>query len=466
MSTTAIPAEATAAPELVWLDPQALASHPANFRFELRNLDELAESITESGIVEPLVVLPIDDGYRILAGHRRAAASVMAELPLVPCWIRTDLADSTPDQLAAALAENVQRDGLTALEEAHAYAQLVAFPNWSIERIASAAGRTATEVRRGIDATKLPEHLQASAMAGHLTLEQAAALEAFADDASTYRRLLDHAGDRSFPHMLRQAQRDREVQRRLAEVRADLDAAGIEVVAKPAYQDVAVRLSDLYDDEGETLDETSHAKCPGHAAFLGSYSGAAIYICRDPKAWGHSTPPWYRHLTEAEAKALADEEEAEQARAADLQVAAEVRQGFLRERIATKGKVPAGTLRFVAEMMLDGNIASLRWDEDIAWYFGHDDPKAIDVDHVMATVVRKSSDARLPLVLLAAAGALAEANVAAHDSRWRYSPTATVRWFDFLVGLGFPLSDIEADLLDAARSSVADDESTDDEAGR
>jgi hypothetical protein len=106
--------------ELVWLDPRALVGNPANVRGDLRNLDELAESITESGIVEPLVVVPLEDGHRILAGHRRAAAAVIAELDVVPCWVRADLAEAESDQLAAALIENVQRDDLTPLEEAHA----------------------------------------------------------------------------------------------------------------------------------------------------------------------------------------------------------------------------------------------------------------------------------------------------------------------------------------------------------
>src|SRR3954468_8138908 len=119
---SALPSDdVTTAPELVWLDPRTLSSHPANVRFDLRNLDELAESIVESGIVEPLVVVPVDDGHRLLAGHRRAAAAVMADLDVVPCWLRPDLADLEPDQLAAALAENVQRDGLTTVETAHAY---------------------------------------------------------------------------------------------------------------------------------------------------------------------------------------------------------------------------------------------------------------------------------------------------------------------------------------------------------
>lgn len=122
MSST-VSSQDVAASELVWLDPKTLISNPANVRGDLRNLDELAELIAESGIVEPLVVVPTDEGHRILAGHRRAAAAVMAKLDVVPCWVRADLIEAEPEQVALALIENVQRDDLTPLEEAHAYAQ-------------------------------------------------------------------------------------------------------------------------------------------------------------------------------------------------------------------------------------------------------------------------------------------------------------------------------------------------------
>lgn len=68
------------APSLVWLDPATLVAHPANVRDEI-DVSELVSSIAVTGVIEPLVVIPLDDGgMRILAGHRRAAASVAAGL--------------------------------------------------------------------------------------------------------------------------------------------------------------------------------------------------------------------------------------------------------------------------------------------------------------------------------------------------------------------------------------------------
>jgi ParB family chromosome partitioning protein len=101
----------TPVPALVHLDPRDLAAHPANVRTSLDDIDSLAASIRQVGVLEPLVVVPLDEGgHRILAGHRRAAAAIQADLALVPCIERADLADS--DQHIAMLVENIRRQNL------------------------------------------------------------------------------------------------------------------------------------------------------------------------------------------------------------------------------------------------------------------------------------------------------------------------------------------------------------------
>lgn len=70
---------------LVWLDPRQLAGHPLNVRHDLGDVTELADSIRASGIVEPLVVVPVGGSYRLVAGHRRNLASVQAG---VSSWCR------------------------------------------------------------------------------------------------------------------------------------------------------------------------------------------------------------------------------------------------------------------------------------------------------------------------------------------------------------------------------------------
>ena len=77
---------------LVHLDPNTLLDHPSNVRDDLGDLDELTASIRQVGILEPLTVVPTDDGHRIVTGHRRKAAAIAAGLATVPCYERPDLA--------------------------------------------------------------------------------------------------------------------------------------------------------------------------------------------------------------------------------------------------------------------------------------------------------------------------------------------------------------------------------------
>jgi ParB/RepB/Spo0J family partition protein len=369
-------------------------------RGDLRNLGELAESIAESGIVEPLVVVPLE-GHRILAGHRRAAAAVMAELDVVPCWVRADLAEAESDQVALALIENVQRDDLTALEEAHAYAQLSAFPHWSPGRIAQATGRDELFVRRGIEATRLAEELQPAAIAGQLSLEEAARLESFADDLETYTTLLKIAGNGGIRHALVRAEKERDVARHAAEVRTGLEADGIRIIERPRHRDVALRLNSLTDDDGDELDASDHgAGCEGHAVYIDDYDGEAIPVCMDPARFGHGTPPWYRHETEEEAAAR----------------------------------------------------------------IGYDDPAELDVAAVLAEVVRKAPERRLPALALAIIAVGAEDNLRNFTNRWGLSPAVALRWLSYLVGAGHQLTEAEEQLMDEARKGLgtANDDTDDD----
>jgi ParB/RepB/Spo0J family partition protein len=463
MSSTVSSQQDVAASELVWLDPKTLVGNPANVREDLRNLDELAESIAESGIVEPLVVVPLGDGHRILAGHRRAAAAVIAELDVVPCWVRADLAEAESDQVALAVIENVQRDDLTPLEEAHAYAQLSAFPNWSPGRIAQATGRDELFVRRGIQATQLAEELQPAAISGQLSLEEASRLESFADDPETYASLVKIAGSGGIRQALVRAERERDVARHAAEVRAELEAEDVSIIQRPRHQDVALRLSVLTNEEGDDLDADEHAAiCEGHAVYIDDYDGEAIPVCVDPARFGHVTPRWYRHETEEEAAARIAAEEAAQARRAALEDAATLRQSFIRQLIASKDKPPAGTLRLVVEMLVDDQTG-LPAPEDLAWYLGYEDATDLDAAAVLAEAVRKASERRLPKMALAVVAVGAEDNVRSFGNRWG-SGALALRWLSYLAGGGHDLTDAEQQLMDEARKELdASNADTDDD---
>ena len=115
--------EAAAAQGVVEVSLSAITPNPHQPRSPIRDQDlvELAASIEEHGIIQPLVVVSIPDGYQLITGERRWRAARLAGLPTVPVLVK-DVAPS--EMLALALVENIQRADLNPLEEAVAYRQL------------------------------------------------------------------------------------------------------------------------------------------------------------------------------------------------------------------------------------------------------------------------------------------------------------------------------------------------------
>lgn len=109
---------------LVAVPVKAIKPNPANVREKLGDVEELADSVREVGILQPLTVERLHDGqFRLLAGHRRLAAAKVAQLTHVPCILRRD---QLPDEtLALMLIENGQRRNLDPIEEAHALQRLL-----------------------------------------------------------------------------------------------------------------------------------------------------------------------------------------------------------------------------------------------------------------------------------------------------------------------------------------------------
>jgi len=121
-------------------------------------LNELAESIRENGIMQPLVVRPRDGGYELIAGERRWRASQMAGLTTVPIVIR-DVDDRTALELA--LVENLQRENLDPIEEAKGYAQLMDQFDLTQEEVAIRVGKNRATVANTLRLIRLPAEVQA-----------------------------------------------------------------------------------------------------------------------------------------------------------------------------------------------------------------------------------------------------------------------------------------------------------------
>lgn len=138
--------------------------------FDQDALEELAASISEHGIIQPIVVTPRGDEYEIVAGERRYRASVIAGLDEVPVIIRS-MTDQ--NQLEISLIENIQRRDLNSIETATAYAKLRDQFNLNNEQIAKRVHKSASAVINTMRLLKLPPEVIALIAEGQLTEGQA-----------------------------------------------------------------------------------------------------------------------------------------------------------------------------------------------------------------------------------------------------------------------------------------------------
>jgi len=137
------------------------------------SLAELAASIRTHGVLQPLVVTKVDDGYQIIAGERRWRAAQLAEMETVPVLIK----ESTPQQmLEMALVENIQRADLNPLEEANAYRQLMDEFGLTQGKVAEQVGKSRTSVANTVRLLKLPDEAKQALLAGHISEGHARAL--------------------------------------------------------------------------------------------------------------------------------------------------------------------------------------------------------------------------------------------------------------------------------------------------
>jgi ParB family transcriptional regulator, chromosome partitioning protein len=146
--------------------------------FDQAKLDELAQSILTSGIIQPLLVRPRGGLFELVAGERRWRAAQLAGLPRVPAIIR-----EIPDDklLELALIENIQRQELNPIEEANAYKRLIESLNLTQEEVAQRVGRDRTFVTNYLRILKLPSEIQLLLESEKLSFGHARALLGLGD---------------------------------------------------------------------------------------------------------------------------------------------------------------------------------------------------------------------------------------------------------------------------------------------
>ena len=170
-----------------------LRANPQNPRknFDAEDLADLAASIREKGVVQPILVRPVGDlpdRYEIIAGERRWRAAQKAGLHDVPVVVH-DVSDK--EALELAIIENVQRADLNPLEEAIGYQQLIEGHHYSQAQLAEVIGKSRPHIANTLRLLKLPESVRAYLRSGELSAGHARALVTLDDPESAARRIVE-----------------------------------------------------------------------------------------------------------------------------------------------------------------------------------------------------------------------------------------------------------------------------------
>lgn len=148
--------------------------------FDEEALHQLAESIKEAGVLQPILVVEKSGRFRIVAGERRFRAARIAGLDTVPCLVR-DL--SVAEQMEVALIENLQREDLNPIEEAQAIRSLMANCGYTQEKAAKRLGKSRPAVTNSLRLLSLPKDIQAMVSQQQLSAGHARVLAGLDDEA-------------------------------------------------------------------------------------------------------------------------------------------------------------------------------------------------------------------------------------------------------------------------------------------
>jgi len=148
-------------------------------RFDEDKIEELAASIQEHGIIQPIVVRRLEKGYEIVAGERRYRAARKAELKQVPCILR-ELTDE--QNMLLAIIENMQREDLNPIEEAEAMDKLINAYGLTQEQVSKSVGKSRPYITNVLRLLRLPQEIREMVAEGELTQGHARALINIGDE--------------------------------------------------------------------------------------------------------------------------------------------------------------------------------------------------------------------------------------------------------------------------------------------
>ena len=172
--------EAKTNDQIVEIDLSELRANPYQPRknFDEEALNELASSIKEHGVFQPIIVKKSIKGYEIIAGDRRFRASKLAGMQTIPAIVK-DFSDEEMMQIA--LLENLQRENLTSIEEAKAYKSIIESMNITQDELAKKVGKSRSHVTNILGLLKLPASVQDMVLYNKLSMGHARVLSKLDD---------------------------------------------------------------------------------------------------------------------------------------------------------------------------------------------------------------------------------------------------------------------------------------------
>lgn len=147
-------------------------------KFDEGALQELSNSILQNGLIQPITVREVEDHYEIIAGERRYRACKLAGMEEVPCYL---LEPSEEEAAQMALVENVQREDLTAIEEAKSYVEIMRQAGLTQQQVADKIGKSQSSVANKIRLLNLPQEIQDGVLDGKISERHARALLSLPD---------------------------------------------------------------------------------------------------------------------------------------------------------------------------------------------------------------------------------------------------------------------------------------------
>lgn len=366
------------------LAPSQLAPHPRNPRRDVGNVDDLAASAKEVGILEPIVVAPPFEGitgrgakadYLVLCGHRRLAAAKKARLKAIPVVIRDDLT-TLGAQLDAMLVENLHRVDLTPVEEGDAYQQVLELDGITQQVLAARIGQPRRRISERIRISKASNPIRDAVHLHQVSISDALALAELDDHPDLQKPCIDAIGTNDFAWHLNRAKDKIERQKKTAKAVAAYEKAGVTVHAEQPEDVVPLSGVPLDGDYVYTADPEveaeKHGDCPGRT----------VWVAGDFLRFGCAQPDLHRPQQGADEAAAEDEAEWDAAgeaaqraaereeRDASYAAATKARDDFVTDLLCKGGPPPEGIilsdtvvrLRLVALILEQlGVIGGLQW---------------------------------------------------------------------------------------------------------